>query len=258
MAIVLAPDAMHAAAFTHAHTPDGPSFLCASIPLDTDDVRALEETVYDNPLLVAPFGRVDILLRSADTMAIPAGLGADAVRTALAAPIMGVDTDTHTVVADAVDENYALAYPVRTAVLNFLRRTFDGASMAHPLTALARYFGQRSILGNSGKLYVNIRPGGLDLLAWAAGGPAALTSVSADTVDDMVYFILAVMQRAGLSTADDQILLCGDAGIRAGLMTQLRRFAASVMPVIMPSAAALLAGPDLQSVPFEILTLIDA
>lgn len=215
---------------------DSQGLLWSRISFTTDisESQALQEAVYANPLLVAPFGRVDVLVRSPRFLLAPAADAAE-VATEVAALFGWDDADEETLISEA-DGTYAVVSRADTATVNFLRRTFGGVELRHPLAVLARWFGRRSLLGNSGKIYVNIGTGRYDLLTFNSLGLATATSLPAASPTDMCYYILAAGQTAGLRPDDCEIHLAGDPALRTALTAELRRFAPIVVPAIFPSA----------------------
>ena len=231
--------------------PDGPT------------LRTFEEIVYDNPILLSDFKKVDIITRSRQFVFAPAGIDAPAAE-ALAStyvPDTGSNITFESYISTPADDLLELwAFP-DIDVLNFLGRTFSTRKHHHHLESLVAYFGRSNALGNSAKLYVNIhRPsdasaprGQLDLIAFARGGKMQLANtIPFESIDDAADYIRAAARGAGLDLSADEILLGGDKALRADIIKVLSRFAASVMPIIFP-AAALRFGPAATDAPLPLI-----
>ena len=215
--------------------------------------RALEEAVYANPLLVAPFGRTDVLVRTAGCVTLPAGADAGAAR--VSAGLLSVDADGCEPLIATAGRLYSVAAMVDRGVLGFLRRTFDSArTIAHPMAVLMRWFGSRSTLGNTGKVYVNLRGDSSDILVFNNLGAAGATTVAGISVPDTIYYILAMASSAGLSDGRYEIHLAGLPERRASIAVELRKYAPAVLPAIMPAALAAM-GQMAQSAPLELSIL---
>lgn len=215
--------------------------------------RALEEAVYANPLLVAPFARTDVLLRTPGCMVLPAD--ADADTAVVAAALMGIDSPQAEPLVASAGRLYSVAAMVDRAVLGFVRRTFDTArTVAHPMAVLMRWFASRSALGNSGKVYVNLRPDSSDILVYNHLGPAGAVTVGGTSLPDTIYYIMAMASAAGLQGDRCEVHLAGMAERRAALAAELGKYLPAVVPAIIPSAL-LAMGRQALAAPLELSIL---
>ncbi len=225
-------------------------------PLSASVVGAVEDIVYDNPLLLADFGKTDILLATRRMMPIPSELTPELTEQSMR--LFWPDLDAYQIFTDhplpAPADADALAYAAERPLASFLQRTFPAARIWHALSPLARYLSGNSRLGNSGKLYACLRPGQMDLLAFTPAGLMMCNTLDFNTPDDAVYFLLAAMRQCGFPPESAELLLCGDKDLREQLTPVLRRFVGYVMPVIFPSAM-FRAGRDAMLVPFNLIVL---
>lgn len=212
------------------------SMIWSRIPLSgaaASVAEAVQEAVYANPLLVAPFGKVDVLVRARRVAFLPAE---EADAGAEAAGLLGWDAPAGSLFAAPADRLYTAVAATDPALLRFLRRTFDTAEPAHPLAVLARWFGSRSLMGNSGKIFVNLNPGRADVFVYNHLGLAAATALPGSTPDELCYYTLALARNCGLASDDYEIHLAGDSAARTAAAAALRRFVSAVVPAIFPSA----------------------
>ena len=229
------------------------SLITGSFALDKDSasrLKSLENTVYDNPLLLSDFQKTTILVDAPTSIVVPSQVADRDQRQMLltAYPDLGADFD---IVGDTLD---GLGATILTAVdlstLNFLRRTFANAPVTTALAPLARYF--RSLLpgGNALKMLVNFRDDSLDIMATRRDRLSLLNRFDYRTVDDAVYYILACCRL--LAPAPEEILLIGDRLSRDKATPILRRFHPTVMPLIFPSEM-FRAGDAAMSAPFDLV-----
>lgn len=230
------------------------SMIWSRIPLPeaaASVAEAVQEAVYANPLLVAPFGKVDVLVRTSRVAFLPAG---DSGAGAPAAALLGWDASEDELFITGADRIYDVVAAADSAVLRFLRRTFDTAEPRHPLAVLARWFGSRSLMGNSGKIFVNLNPGRADVFVYNNLGLAAATTLPGTTPDELCYYVLALARNCGLDSDDYEIHLAGDSAARAAATAPLRRFVPAVVPAVFPSAL-LAYGQKALAAPLELTIL---
>ena len=213
---------------------------------------ALEDTVYDNPLLLSQFRQVDCLIDTRRFVILPADK-ADSAHDILSS-LYGAD-DSFEVICDTLDASGAtLAAAVSRNTLSFLRRTFNNPRISHRLTPLCRYFGHRTRFGNSGKLHIHLRDGLCDIIAFSGETLLMANTFDTPTVSDTAYFALACAENLEFDPECDRILLSGDISGREELTATLRRYFTYIMPMIFPSQMHRI-GRDAMSAPFELVAI---
>ena len=257
LALQLDTDALRAGVWS---TVEDSSLLHFTLPLDPTlpASKALEEAVYAAPVLLSDFGGIDVVVRTHSFMPAPQGLDDDLRRRLLEYACMADDT-AELVCDDVQGAGCDILWALESDTSRFIARTFRNPPVQCHLAPLLRYFCRRSMLGNSGKLYAHFHTGAtvreVDIIVFGSDGRLAMASThECGSDDDALYFILASAREAGLDLHSDEILLCGSASARDALMPQLRRYAASVMPVIFPSAA-FRAGREALNAPFPLVIL---
>lgn len=231
--------------------------VCGSVMLRDDApdrCAAIEDAVYANDLLLADFARIDIVMDSSRFVVLPDALDSADLREAVLAAMLppGPDgRDEEAVLCPAGACGASVAMLADAAELRFLRRTFNNPRIHHPLSVLAGYMQSKSRLGNSGKMFVNLRQGTADVLAFGPSGLTMANSFACAEPADAVYYILASRRELGLG-ADDEMLIYGPADLREPVMTTLRDYVGSVMPFIFP-AEMLRAGADALKLPLDLI-----
>lgn len=255
--MLIAPDALHVAVMSMV---EDNSLIYRSIPLPDDEdtrLRAIEDAIYENPLLLADFGKTDILVRTRQFSVIPAEISdADLQKRILQEFWPEVETFSVFTNAELVlpGNRDAIAFAIPAPLASFLQRTFPIARISHALTPMVRYFAHSSRLGRSGKMYVCLRQGEIDVIAYTVGGLRMAVTTSVSNVDDALYYVMAALHTCHFSPSEVEIMLCGENALRESLTPMLRKFVGYVMPVVFPSAM-FRAGKDAMVAPFNLILI---
>lgn len=232
------------------------SLISEEIPLDktTSPTKAFQEAVYDNPLLLADFRKVTILLPSTRFMAVPDILDTPEAREEVfrrAFPASEADNPEEILAEELPGMSATMLTAIPAAQLGFLRRTFNNPLLSHPLTPLALYFKAKHPTRPRGKMIANLRRGRCDVVILGDTSPLVLNSFPVRDPMDAVYYIMACREGLGLSPTDE-IILAGDNPSRGAVSPVLRRFIRYVMPAIFPSTM-FRAGRAALRTPFEMI-----
>lgn len=230
------------------------SLIYREIHLDpaADPAAAIQDAIYENPLLLQPFGHTDILVDTPRFTLVPAVLDTEHAEGIAAA--LWQDTTLDPVVAPIKGTDAAAVMSVDARILSFLRRTFADAPITHAIAPLVSYFALTGRLGNGGKTCVHLRPTAVDIIIFGPSGLLMANTFATSSPDDALYHIIAASRRCGLDPACDEMLVCGDATLRETIMPRLRQYHSCVMPVIFPSRM-FRAGKDALRAPFELIVL---
>lgn len=237
-------------------TVEDNSLIYREISLDPNastPLKALEEAVYDNPLLLSDFDKVYCIVETSVGYPIPSPIDNNEVIEKM---IQTTDPefDGEIIVNDINCRNARIAMGVEKDMAAFLHRTFFNISIYHHLTPLCRYFLGKHNRGNSRRMYANLRQGALDLLAFDNGRMLLANTFKFSHINDTVYYILATQQSLGIDPANNEIMLAGDTVLREELTPVLRKYIGYVLPVIFPSSM-FRAGKDSMRAPFDLIVL---
>lgn len=224
--------------------------ISAHIPLESES--DLEEAVYANPLLLAPFAHTDILVDTDSYTVVPAETARDAAAVEALRDIITEKSERLHVYTDHIDRSTAIIFTLAHSTANFISRTFGQVVPRHPLGVLARFFGQRARRGNTGKIFVHLTADTVEVIAFDTIGIAALTSFDTASDTDAAYYILAAARTAGLDVSRDEFLLAGDSTRRTAVSAILRKYASTVLPAVFPAAMHHASGLD---IPFQLIVL---
>ncbi len=238
-------------AFTHF---EDNSLLFEKIPFDKSAptlLRALEDAVYDNPMLLLDFKQVFVIFHTNRFIALPEA--DEPTTTALFRRVFPHDTSNpgEVLINNIAGMETQLAFEVPTDLLSFMRRTFHNATMLHSLVPTAEWFQAKHPTRRRGKMMVNINGSRLDIIVLGDSAPLALTSRSYVEPMDALYFILSTRQQL-LIRDSNEVVVAGDRVARAALTPLLRRYVRYVMPAIYPSVM-FRAGKASLSAPLEMV-----
>jgi hypothetical protein len=216
-------------------------------------LKALEDAVYANPLLLADFGAIDVLVSTKRRLIVPAeAADADNLHSMFAQLYPGSNLD---IITSTIDSNgTVIAIADDAERVNFIRRTFNNPHIADRIAPLCRYFGIKNRLGNAGKFHVHLADNTIDIIAYGSEGLLMANTFESTSVTDDLYYVMLAAQALSFDNNNDQMLLSGDADRREALIPLLRKYVSYVMPLIFPSAM-FKAGKDSLSAPFELITL---
>jgi hypothetical protein len=231
------------------------SLIHRRYPLDpADRLSSLQEIVYDNPTLLSDFRSADVIIPSPRFTVIPSAItDPDTCRRVLSA--VCPDTAGLTLLQSPLSGLGAtILFADDTPIVNFIRRTFNNPAFHHHLAPLCRYFRDKSRIGNSRRMFANLRPGFLDIIVFDSATLRLANTYPITSAADAAYFIIAVRQMLGLDPLTDELLLAGDHDTRQQLTPMLREYIAYVMPVIFPSTMYR-AGSAAAASPFDLIIM---
>lgn len=247
----LSPSELHVVAYSII---EDNSLIYRRFPLENNPdsyLRSLEETIYDNPMLLGDFRRVYCVIQTSTHIVVPAEYTSDNDRetllTASHPDFKGsIFTDTtgcRNAIIIAGIENYLSA---------FLHRTFHNVAISSHLSPLCCFFSAKAGKSNNIKTLVNLRESSLDIIIMQGGNLMLANTFSFSDPMDAVYYILACRNRIGLDPHNDELLLSGDASVREKILPMLRTYLARVMPMIFPPQM-FKSGKDAMIAPFDLI-----
>ena len=215
-------------------------------------LNALENAIYDNPLLLDDYAGTTIAVHPPHFVLLPQEL----VDAGMAAKVLEASFSTvdGTVLAHHIaGSTAAVACDIPRGVLAFLRRTFVGAVVMHHLVPLCGYcIGAYS--EETGCMHISLDENSAHMVVVKQGELQMANSFHYRALEDVAYFALNMWKASALDSRHDKVLLSGDNSRRSSLAEQLRQWLPYVMPDVLPSSA-LKFGKDAISLPFNLLTL---
>lgn len=238
------------------NTVEDNSLIYRKITLDqtaTSPLKALEEAIYENQLLLSDFSRIDCVIDTNEFVVVPSEISSietqEKIMTASFPDFKG-----EMMVSALPELDVAILMGVEREIIGFIRRTFNNPRLHHHLSPLCRYFSHKSKQGNTIKMYANLRAGNVDLMAFSNNGLLLANTFAYREPMDAVYYILSCRKMLGLDASTDELYLVGAPSQREAVAPVLREYIAYVMPVIFPSAM-FKAGKEAMKAPFDLIVL---
>lgn len=220
----------------------------------TDDyLKALEDCIYDNPVLLCDFKRVLISVFSSRFVIVPGDAPADDFAHEVfhkLYPAFNGDV----CLSPVSDCSATIVMGIPGGVYSFLQRTFNTPPLVHHLAPMCRFFGKKAAQTSIGKMFLYFHGDKLDLCAFSQGRLVMANSFTYNSIDDAKFFILHAWKSLGFDVMTDELQLCGDKEARTALTPLLREYITYVMPAIFP-AVALQLGSDAIKAPFDLIIL---
>lgn len=202
------------------------SVLFHSEELTDASVKALENAVYDNPLLLSDFAAIDVIFSTPEIVICPAG--ASELRERMVNAMLP-DYDTPRRIEGEAFGPAEVAYAADADIYNFAARTFAAARFHHSLAIDARWLTYRN--GLSAHVYALCEePGEMNLVEFdSAGQIFILSRPQVHSAADCAYYILASELPAPVSVGGESELRNETCGI-------LRRMRpdATILPLTLP------------------------
>lgn len=193
-------------------------------------VKALENAIYDNPLLLADFGRTDVIFSTSELFAAPEGTAP--LHEAMAEVMLPDCSELRRIEADSFDGG-DVVYAVGADVFNFVARTFASARFHNSLAIDTTYLAHRNRAASGAAHFFALCEGEGELALIGFDSVGRLSFISrpqAPTAADCAYRILA----AGATRCP--VSVGGVPALRNEVCDILRRMepAATVLPMTLP------------------------
>lgn len=216
----------------------------------TEHLAAIENFIYDNPVLTAEFQNTKILFDTPDFTILPAEIDdSELIGKTLKAACPDIEQPYEIIINPIAGLDATLVFAVPQNVINFVRRTFLNADVMHSLVPLSLYFASRWAAGAPPRMFVNLRHDEMDVIVTGHGRLLFANRVVIRNPDDAVYYITALDKKV---TPVEEILIGGNRELRDDLIGHLRRFHNYVMPMIFPSDM-FRAGAESIDMPFDMV-----
>ncbi len=211
--------------------------------------QALENAVYDTPLLLEEYHHTTIVMHSQHFSVMPAELMPRASQV-LQASFSSLEGET--LVCQVKNTGVAIACDVPRGVTAFLNRTFASSTLLHHLAPLIAYCAD-AYADENGCLHINVTPQAAHIVATRGGQLLLANTYPYHSLDDVTYFALAAFKECHFDPRADKILLTGEGELIATLSQQLRPRIAYVMPELIPPQALTTLGNEAMTLPFNII-----
>ncbi len=168
-------------------------------------LRAIEDIIYGNPLLLCDFKRVDCIIDSTDYLILPPDTPEND-RPVLMESV-GLDADEESVIESCPAENAMFVQSLDREIVPFLRRTFFNVSFVAKMSLLISYFGDHDANFTARRAYALVDDSHLSFLAFDGPRLLAANEFSYRRPTDAAYYVLASMKQLGFDPSDPEVTL---------------------------------------------------
>lgn len=231
------------------------SLISGEIELDNsvgDYLKALENAVYDNPLLLDDYKQVRVLVGSQHFVVVPPEGDDFDAQDMLEATFPDVEGDV--AVCNLKRCDVKLAFEVPKGVLAFLQRTFNTPPVFHHLHPLCEHYKRLNEGSEISRMFLNMTDSHMDMVIYRNGNIVLANSYDYRSPQDAAFFALHAWDSLGLDRLTDEVQLTGLKKERDAIAPILREYIGFVMPAIYP-AAALRIGQNAMKAPFDLIML---
>lgn len=205
-------------------------------PASTSTLRAIEDIVYDNPLLLSDFKQVDCIIDNVPSLPLPTKITDEEAARAYAlstAEETSDDADVEMYGCGVTNAQFAFVQPADLKA--FMLRTFYNVRFDSRMAALCRYFTSRSELPGHCRIYAPTHGRKMSVIALRDDTLLMANEFEFDTPIDAAYYILASMQQLGLDTADTYVAVGAVGHDNTPLLETLQRFIPTAVAIPFPA-----------------------
>lgn len=232
------------------------SLISRELPIDNsskDYLKALENCIYDNPVLIQDFKKIIVSVDSSHFVVLPIELAEDeTVQDILEYMYVGDDGDYN--INELITSKSSLACLIPRGVLAFLQRTFNMPKIVHHLTPLCVYSAEKCQKSGISRMFVHLYDNRMDMCVFGKDELLMTNTFHLREKDEAVFYMLNAWQNLGLDVRSDELQISGDKALRDTLTPQLRKYINYVMPMIFP-VSAMKIGQDAIKAPFDLILL---
>lgn len=228
------------------------SLMMDHVAWTDDSLQALEDTVYDTPLLLNDYKRVRVIVHSQHFVIFPAETDDEECIALLRQAFP--DDEGDAAVCPMPHNGVKIAYLMPNGLQAFLGRTFNYPMLYHHLFPLCEHFKGLNHGDDVAQMFVNLEEERMDLAIYRGGALQCANTYSFTSHQDAVFYILKAWRSYGLDQLTDELQLMGDRESCAAMSPKLREFVKYVMPAVYPAAAMRL-GRNAMQAPLELILL---
>lgn len=187
-----------------------------------DSLRALEDAVYEDTLLLDDYDTT-VLLRPAATLLVPPDWAAERTPEELEEAMSRLDpTEEKDIWQEPMGEAVAL-YSTPTGIRDFLGRTFPTEDVRHALRPMVEHFTPRAAREGGDKMWAHLGDGRMDICAYRDGRLLEASTHRFDAPMDAAYTLLMAWRTLGMNAEQGELRLSATPEARAVVLPPLRR-----------------------------------
>lgn len=216
-------------------------------------LKDIENIIYDNPLLLNDYSKVNIIVETPDFIIVPDSISSeDTLRSLVEAAHPDLPEDAPLIVNPLDNFGAKITTALSLQESNFIGRTFYNARIANAFVPLIRYFASQLNEGGTIRTFINVRPDSADIVVLSHNRLYLANRFRYRDAADLQYYALAATDPSLWQC--DGICITGSRLLRDELIRGLRQFRQQVTPLIFPSAMYS-AGRASLNAPFDLIIL---
>lgn len=228
------------------------SLITGQVPMVDDSLQALEDAIYNTPVLLNEYKRTRVIVRSPHFVLLPLETLDDDCMTLARTAFPGDDGDA--AVCSLPDNGVKIAYMMPRGLQAFLGRTFNYPALYHHLFPLCGYFKELNRGKSVSQMFLNLQEGSMDMAIYRDEALLCANTYPFSNAQDAAYFALNAWRAHGLDQLTDELQLAGNGETRGVMTPVLREYVKLVMPAEYPAAAMRL-GRNAMQAPLELILL---
>ncbi len=128
--------------------------------------------------------------------------------------------------------NAVVLFGMDKSSCNFLREQYPDIKFYSQASSLIESFSTKSRLGNSRKMYVNLRDAGMDIFCYDRGHLLLANSFECRETTDRIYYLLYTWKQLGFEALRDELHLSGNLSDKEALLPELKKYIRQVYIMI--------------------------
>lgn len=230
MAMLISPQYLEVALYPPVESEEA---IFRSFTLDPDaasPLKALEDTIYDNPLLLSDFKSIDGFIDTDSFILIP-----DSVPEADHEPLLeaGAQIPNHSwrPIATEASPGVTLLMAADEELCRFLTRTFFNIRLRHPLATLTALAARNA---SGVRSYAVMQRKRMNLISLNNMKLLSANTFTYSEPIDAVYYILASRFISGIDESEHTLYYCGNPEATDPVMPIVRSYTARLLPPDTP------------------------
>ncbi len=131
--------------------------------------------------------------------------------------------------------NAVVLFGMDKSACNFLKDKYPDCRFYAQASSLIEAFAAKCRLGNSRKMYVNLRERGIDLFCYDRGRLLLANSFECRETADRIYYLLYSWKQLGFEAERDELHLSGNLSDKESLLPELKKYIRQVY-IMTPSS----------------------
>ncbi|OAV68328.1 hypothetical protein Barb6_02141 [Bacteroidales bacterium Barb6] len=216
-------------------------------------ITSLKDFFYANEFFEWTYNRIHIVPLSSQYTIVPQALFDDKRKEEMFA--FNFSRPENACLFNTLDDEQAvIVFGIDKEVHEFCSRSFINPLFVHPVTPQLALCKRQSRISPARRMYGIRHDKALDIICYDQGNLTLVNTFQAETLDDILYYLLFVWRQAGMDQEKDELYLFDNTGKYNALTHILHTYLRQIRPVEIPTEAYLL-GTDMARMPADIISL---